>query len=135
MVQECNKISTPSKLCLSLSQVASQFNSRFKTTSRTFIFMQTRSQAKSSSSFSSMPSAPIPIANICKEIIVEENFPSDIAPEVVEKIEPKVEPDVEDKSTSISVDNLVSPLGNPQSWRRVAKLGNLNPSQGKTLRN
>ena len=51
-----------------------------------------------------MPSDPIPIANISEEIIVEESFLSQNAPEVEEKVEPKVE----DKSTSISVDNLVS---------------------------
>ena len=41
--------------------------------------MQTQSQAKSSSSFSSMPSEPVPIANISEEVIIEESFPSQIA--------------------------------------------------------
>ena len=69
--------------------------------------MQTQSQAKSSSAFhSSMPSDPIPIANISEEIIVEENFPSHEAQDVKEEVDPKVE----DKSSSIPIDDLVSAL-------------------------
>ena len=47
-----------------------------------------------------MPSEPIPIANISKEVIVEESFPSQKAQEAK----------VEDKSASIPVDDLVSAL-------------------------
>ena len=81
-----------------------------------------------------MPSDPIPIANISEEIIVEENFPSDIAPEVVEKVEQKVEPDVEDKSTSISVDNLVSALrsfGKSSKSETIGKIREPEPFTGK----
>ena len=63
--------------------------------------MQTRSQAKPSSSFSSMPSDPIPIANISEEVIIEESFPSQIAQEAKVEVEPDNK--VEDKSTSIPV--------------------------------
>ena len=63
-----------------------------------------------------MPSDPIPIANISKEIIVEENFLSHEAQEVKEEVDPKAE----DKSSSIPIDDLVplwGPLGKPpQSW-------------------
>ena len=69
--------------------------------------MQTQSQAKSSSAFhSSMLSDPIPVANISKEIIVEENFLSHEPQEVKEEVDPKVE----DKSSSIPIDDLFSAL-------------------------
>ena len=102
-------------------QVEPQLNSRFKTTSHAF--MQTQSQAKSSSAFhSSMPSDPISIANISKEIIVEENFPSHEPQEVKEEVDPKVE----DKFSSIPVDNLVSALRSfGKTSLKLGTIGNL----------
>ena len=102
-------------------QVELQLNSRFKTTSHTF--MQTWSQAKSSSAFhSSMPSDPIPVANISKEIIVEENFLSHDPQEVKGEVDPKVE----DKSSSIPVDDLVSTLRSfGKTSSKLGTIGNL----------
>ena len=75
-----------------------------------------------------MPSDPIAIANITKDIIVEESFLSHEPWEVKDEVEPQVE----DKSTLIPVDDLISALrslGNPpQSWKPLVKLGNPNPS-------
>ena len=104
--------------------------------------MQTRSQAKSSSAFhSSMPSDPIPIANISKEIIVEENFLSHVPQEVKEEVDLKAE----DKSSSIPIDDLVSALRSfGKTSSKPGTIGNLrepepftgrDPSQGETLRN
>ena len=81
--------------------------------------MQTQSQAKSSFAFhSSMLSDPIPVANISKEIIVEENFPSHEPQEAKEEVDPKVE----DKSSSIPVDDLVSALRS--FWENLLEAGN-----------
>ena len=86
--------------------------------------MQTRSQAKSSPSFSSMPSEPVPIANISEDVIVEESFPSQKAQGTK----------VEDKSTSIPVDDLVSALrsfGKSSKLDSVGRLMEPEPFTGK----
>ena len=96
--------------------------------------MQTRSQSKSSSSFSSMPSEPIPIANISEEVIIEESFPSQIAQEAKVEVEPDVVDKVEDKSTSIPIDELVSALRSfrkPSKSDTVGKLREPEPFTGK----
>ena len=85
--------------------------------------MQTQSQVKSSSAFhSSMPSDPIPVANISEEIIVEENFLSHEPQEVKEEVDQKVE----DKSSSIPVDDLVSALRSfEKTSSKLGTIGNL----------
>jgi hypothetical protein len=92
--------------------------------------MQTRSQAKSVSSFSRMPSDPIPIANISEEIIVEESFPSEEPQEAKEEVDPAVE----DKSSSIPLDDLVSALrsfGKSSKPETIGKLREPEPFTGK----
>ena len=69
-----------------------------------------------------MPSDPIPIANISKEIIVEENFPSHEPQEVKEEVDQKAE----DKSSSIPIDDLVSALRSfGKSSLKPGTIGNL----------
>ena len=69
-----------------------------------------------------MPSDPIPIANISKEIIVEENFPSHEPQEVKEEVDLKAE----DKSSSIPIDDLVSALRSfGKSSSKPGTIGNL----------
>ena len=72
-----------------------------------------------------MPSDPIPIANISKEVIIEESFLSQKAQEAKVEVEPEVVNKVEDKSTSVPVDELVLALrsfGKPLKLDTVGKL-------------
>ena len=81
-----------------------------------------------------MPSDPIPIANISKEVIIEESFLSQIAQEAKVEVEPEVVNKVEDKSTSIPIDELVSALrffGKPLKSDTVGKLREAEPFMGK----
>ena len=68
--------------------------------------MRTRSQAHLPLTHSSMSSEPVPIAQISKIDIIEEDLPSQETPEVEEEIKPKVQA----KSSVVQVDDLVSAL-------------------------
>ena len=81
-----------------------------------------------------MPSEPIPIANISKEVIIEESFLSQLAQEAKVEVEPEVVDKVKDKSTSIPVDELVLALRSfrkPLKSDTVGKLREPEPFMGK----